>query len=303
VNVVLCICTFRRPEGLLHLLEELTLLTGDSDLQIVVSDNDADEEGIAVCKALPSEYPYKVHPVSAKQPGISNARNVACAKALELNPSFIAFLDDDEWPSKRWLSELLRVQADHDADVVGGPTRSVFPDNAAPELQHNLYYGADLALEDGSSCVLEAAGNFLIRQSTLRSMAPEFFRPEFALSGGEDLAFFTQLNLAKAQMRWASSAVVYEEVPNNRLADSWLQQRVINIHNSRVRVMQLLKPGFKESLIRGLKTIALGTTAYALSLLSIIVPRYRETSRLLRWKFQGKLTAHLGRETVRGETY
>lgn len=303
MNVALCICTFRRPEGLARLLEDLTALSGDIALEIVVSDNDAGEQGMAVCQNLRDDYPYPVHAVRATEPGISSARNTACKKALELDTTLIAFLDDDEWPSKHWLSELLRVQQDHDADLVGGPTCSVFPDDADPELMNNHYYGADLHLDDGSRCVLEAAGNFLIKRNTLRSMAPEFFRHEFDHSGGEDLAFFTQLKQAGAHMRWAANAVVYEDVPASRLADSWLQQRVVNIHNSRVRVMQMLKPGVMNSLIRAVKTTALGGTAFALSVVSIVLPQYREPSRMLRWKFQGKLTAHLGRRTVRGETY
>ncbi len=303
MKVALCICTFRRPEGLTRLLDELTALRGDVDLEIVVADNDAGEQGIAVCQSLPDSYPYPVHALRATEPGISSARNTACNKALELDIDLIAFLDDDEWPSRDWLSELLRVQEQHDADLVGGPTCSVFPEYASPDLKSNHYYGADLQLEDGSPCVLEAAGNFLIKRDTLLSMAPEFFRHEFAHSGGEDLAFFTQLNLAGNQMRWAAKAIVYEDVPNSRLDDSWLQQRVVNIHNSRVRVMQLLQPGFKHSLIRVLKTTALGGTALAMTLVSIALPHHREASRLLRWKFLGKLMAHFGLTTVRGETY
>ena len=307
MKVALCICTFRRPEGLARLLDELTKLNGGVELEVVVADNDAGEqglaEGLAVCASLSDDYPYPVHALKATEPGISGARNAACSKALDLDVALIAFLDDDEWPSPDWLSELLRVQAQHEADLVGGPTRSVFPEHVSPDLKNNQYYGADLQLEDGKPCVLQAAGNFLIKPDTLRSMAPEFFRHEFAHSGGEDLAFFTQLNQAGSQMHWAANAVVYEDVPNSRLDDSWLQQRVVNIHNSRVRVMQLLQPGFKHSFIRVSKTIALGGTAFALTLVSIALPRYREASRLLRWKFQGKLTAHFGLTTVRGETY
>jgi len=303
VNIALCICTYRRPDGLTRLLNELTQLNGDVNFDIVVSDNDADEEGMAVCRNLSDDYPYPVHAVRAVAPGISSARNSACTKALELDVQLIAFLDDDEWPSKQWLTELLRIQSEHKADLVGGPTCSVFPDDVKAELKNNHYYGADLGLDDGSSCVLEAAGNFLIRRETLDTMAPEFFRPEFNDSGGEDLAFFTQLKHKGASMRWAANAIVYEEVPPTRLGDNWLQQRVINIHNSRVRVMQMLQPGLKDSLIRAAKTTALGVATAGLSLVSLFLPRYRESARLLRWKFRGKLTAHFGLKTIRGETY
>lgn len=303
MKIVLGICTYRRPEGLLKLLESLPSLDGVDELEIVVADNDSAGEGLAVCQNLPETYPFKVLAMSQTSTGISAVRNAVALKALSLEPDMLVFLDDDEWPEPQWLAELLRIQALHNADLVGGPTRPVFPQHAHPSLHDNPYYGADLNLPDGSACQLQAGGNFLIKADVLQQYAPHFFHEAFAHSGSEDLAFFTQLGNDAHTMRWAANAIVHEPVPESRLSPDWLRQRVINIHNSRVRVTQHLQPGLPATCIRIAKTIALATVAGLQTIAGIAVPAQRHSAQLLRWKFMGKMKAHLGQTTTRGETY
>ncbi len=301
MKTVICVCTYKRPDGIRLLLNELTRLDGAENLEICVVDNDADGEGAAVCNSLPADYPYPVHAMVEPQAGISPARNKVVAFALTLQPDFLAFLDDDERPETQWLSELLRVQQATDADVVGGPTLSDFPDNVPDSIKKNPYFGADLGINDAQSCQLQAAGNFLIKADVINTMAPTFFHPAFAQSGGEDLAFFTQLAKNGASMRWAANAIVHEAVPANRLTQNWMKSRVINIANSRVRVMQMLEPGPIAAFIRGIKTVALGTVAGLSSLIALALPDKRDQARMLRWKFWGKMSAHLRMATTRGE--
>lgn len=303
MNIVICICTYRRPDGLRKLLDALPTLQSSDVLSVVVVDNHQAGEGLSVCNDMAPDYPFAITAFTEPGEGISAARNAAVRKALTLNPDWVAFLDDDEWPEPQWLEELLKIQREHDADLVGGPTRPVFPDNTRPELLDNEYYGADLALPDGASCQLQAGGNFMIRASVLEVFAPNVFHPSFAHSGGEDLAFFTQAHAKGFSMRWAANAVVHEPVPEARLQPDWLRQRIITIHNSRVRVMQMLQPGFTAASTRVLKTIALGTVAASFSAMALVMPAYRESARMMRWKFRGKLMAHFGSASMRGETY
>lgn len=271
-------------------------------LEIVVADNDEAREGVSVCESLPENYPFNVIALSNSSSGISGVRNAVANKALSLQPEIVAFLDDDEIPEPQWLSELLRIQAQHNADVVGGPTKPLFPAHAPAELLDNPYFGADLCLPDGSACQLQAGGNFLIRASVLQHYAPSVFKEAFAHSGGEDLAFFSQIGQDGYRMRWAANAIVHEPVPESRLAPDWLKHRVLTIHNSRVRVMQYLQPSLPAAAMRLLKTFALASVAGIMSLSALILPRYRQQAQLLRWKFMGKLTAHLGQISTRVET-
>ena len=306
-KLVLAVCTYRRPDGLARLLEHLPALRlADGTLpalEVVIVDNHAQEEGLGVCRDLPADYPFPVHAFAESGSGISAARNAVCNRALALSPDFIAFLDDDEWPSSRWLAELLRVREANDADAVGGPTRSVFPEDADPALARIPYYGADMDLPDGARATLQAGGNFLVRASALAALAPEFFHADFAHSGSEDLAFFIRLEQLGARMHWAREAEVYEDVPPERLAPGWLRQRVLNVANGRVRAAQMLEPGLVPALVRGTKTAGLLVVAELVGLLSLVHRPLRTRAHLMRWRGRGKLLAHLGRRTVRREIY
>lgn len=306
MHTVIAICTYRRPSGLSRLLDHIEALelpehVTDQDIAVAVIDNHADAEGLEVCDLRAPSYRFTLSGSCQPGNGISEARNASVALALSNQPTYVAFLDDDEWPERLWLTELVRVLENASADAVGGPTRSVFPDDAPEELLTNPYFGADMNLTDGEHCELQAAGNFLITADFLKKMTPTCFHPDFAHSGGEDLAFFTQLAQKGALMVWANSAVVHEEVPSNRLTRAWLKTRVVGIANSRVRVMQMLKPGFVHSLVRGAKTIALAVQASLYTLAAIFSPTLAFEAEQLRWKFVGKLSAHFNRKTTRPE--
>lgn len=307
MKIVVAICTYRRPDGLTRLLGHLPALR-DADgerpaLDVVVVDNDAAGEGIAACDALRASYAFPLHASAASGSGISAARNAACTAALALDPDVVAFLDDDEWPAEDWLAELLRVQREHDADAVGGPTRSVFPEGTDPALADIPYYGADMALPDGAPCLLQAGGNFLIRASTLARLAPSFFHADFAHSGSEDLAFFIHLGQLGARMHWAANALAFEDVPADRLAPDWLEHRVVNVANGRVRAAQMLEPGLAATIVRTGKTAGLLVAAELVGLASLVRPSLATRAKLMRWRGRGKLMAHIGRQTVRRESY
>lgn len=301
MKIAICICTFRRPQGLRNALEHVARLSFDGDLTVVVADNDAAAEGLAVCKELAADYRWPILSTAVSDSGISYSRNAAATLALTGNPDFIAFLDDDEWPEPAWLSELLRVQQQQDADAVGGPTLSVFPENTPESAKQNQYFGADLGLSDGSACQLEAAGNFLIKTNSLEQLGPEFFHPAFAQSGGEDLAFFLSLKKRKAKMHWAANAIMNESVPADRLSIEWMKQRVIVIANSRVRVTRMLQPGLLSALERVAKTCALFVQAILISAFGLFSKPLADKGQQLRWKFWGKFTAHLNINISRAE--
>ena len=318
MRLVVAICTYRRPDGLARLLDALTALEPPVEspgqapgaapvrlgeaLDVVVIDNDAAGAGLALARERAGTgYAYRLHAHLEPEPGLSAARNRAVAEALALGPDLVAFLDDDEWPERQWLAELVRVRAEYGADAVGGPTRPVFPEGTDAATRACAYYGADLGVPDGAACRLEAGGNFLTTRAALEAAGPPWFDPAWARTGGEDLAFFTALARRGGRMRWAARAVVHEPVAPERLGADWLRARIVNIANTRVRIMQRLEPTLSARAVRGIKTAGLCTVALALSGAGLASGALAERGRLLRWKAWGKLTAHAGRTTLRGE--
>ncbi len=304
VKVAVCICTCRRPEGLERLLRALARLDWPERLEIVVVDNDEAEAGRGVCERLLAEgYRWPLSHALEPKRGISPARNRAVAMALAKNVDFIAMLDDDEWPERQWLAELIRVQREQGADLVGGPVLPELPASRASWIDAVVdeCYGADQKLPDGAPCKLWASGNFLGRAACFAALMPEVFRAEFGLSGGEDFEFFWRLGAMGYTMRWAANAVAHEAVPESRMTIDWVRRRMVVKGNAQVRIFRLHAPSRMAEAVRLAKTGALFATGFGQYLLGLARPDIRMRGQLRLWRALGKLQAHVGRTMTRPE--
>ncbi len=302
VEVVVCICTCRRPRGLENLLSKLEGIEYDGILRIVVVDNDPVGSAEEVCRRWGFDRRWPLEYLLEPQRGISYARNRAVARALEHRPRFIAMLDDDEWPSPQWLSELLRVQRENNADLVGGPVAPVFAGNKLPWMDAAAdCYGYDQPLPDGARCELHGSGNFLGRAECFASLMPEVFRLEFANTGGEDFEFFRRLAAKGYTMYWATGAVAYEWVPESRMTLDWVRRRMQIKGNIQVRLFRLHSPGLLAECHRLLKTCALLLIGGGYYLVGMVHRPSRTRGRLMLWRAMGKIEAHMGRTILRAE--
>lgn len=229
-SVAVCICTFRRPQGLRRLLAALEVqqftLGPAPSMVIIVVDNSPDGDAEPTLKAHQSTWP--LHCVHEPCPGISYARNAAIA-AVPADTNFIAMIDDDEEPSAQWLDHLLDAQARSGADVVVGPVLPVFPDGTPdwvqaggvfykPTNMHELY---DLHPDPAA-----ATCNVLIRARLIGSGGLQF-DPALALSGGEDKMLFQLMKRQRYRFAWAASALVREWVPADRANFAYMWQEAV----------------------------------------------------------------------------
>ena len=106
-HISVCVCTYKRPELLQQLLNELACqeTQGRFTVDVVVVDNDAAESARSVVEHWVSTdsrlaVAYCVEP----QQNIALARNAAIKRATG---DFIAFFDDDQVPIRQWLLTLL----------------------------------------------------------------------------------------------------------------------------------------------------------------------------------------------------
>ncbi len=302
-DVTVCICTCRRPDGLERLLHDLAAIDWDGPLEVVVIDNDAEREGIAVCEALANGYRWPLRWAFEPRRGISHARNHSIRLALTSNPDFIATLDDDEWPSRQWLRALLQVQKATDADIVGGPVLPAFPQHSPPWVeQAQICYGANQKVADGGPCRLHASGNFIARTRCFDALAPECFPSEFAHSGGEDDVFFRRLHAMGFRQHWSTQAIVWESVPDSRLSLAWVRDRMILKGNIQIRMFRVQNPGLRHETVRWAKTMALLGTGATQYIAGLFHAPTRIRAWLNLWRARGKLQAHFGRTLTRPDT-
>ncbi|HVT35953.1 MAG TPA: glycosyltransferase, partial [Nevskiaceae bacterium] len=135
-RVSICLATYRRPEQLAALLDDLLQQTRLPD-EIVVIDNDSAASARAVVEALPAHAACPIRYQVQPEKNISITRNLTVAGA---SGNWLAFIDDDERAPRAWLQQLLDARRRHDADGVLGPVLPVIPASAPGWIRRGRFY-------------------------------------------------------------------------------------------------------------------------------------------------------------------
>lgn len=221
-HICVCICTYKRPAWLKRLLEDVDHQeTGDRFTHsVVVCDNDnlrsaeAVVSEFAVASKIPIQYCVEEHQ------NISLARN----KTIENSSgSFIAFIDDDEFPDRCWLLNLFDTLEKYDVDGVLGPVMRHFDSTPPKWLAKSDFYtrtvyptGTELDKDKGRT------GNVLLKREIFQGQEQPF-NPDFR--GGGDKEFFRRMISGGYRFIWSADAVVFEVVPPVRWKRSFMLKR------------------------------------------------------------------------------
>lgn len=260
MKLAVCVPTYKRPAGLTRLLEGLqaqTFADAPPDLRVVVVDNDPQGSARSTCDAVAGAIRFPLDYVIETQRGIAHARNALLDHVGDAE--WLAFIDDDEVPAVNWLDELLRVQRDHEADVVAGPAVPLLPD-AAPDWVRQGRFLEYPRYQTGSVLDHAYTHNVLFRARILAETGLRF-DPRWALMGCEDLHFFRSVGLAGYKIVWADEAVVSEWIPANRVTAGWILRRAFRFGNSDSWVERELYPKDNPRghlLIRAVKRLLVG---------------------------------------------
>ena len=223
-HISVCICTYKRPHLLKRLLSELRVQDtgGLFTYSIVIADNDELQSAEAVTLDFAAESHIEIRYCVEPRQNIALARNKAVENA---HGDFLAFIDDDEFPGKRWLLTLFKACNDYDADGVLGPVRPYFDKDPPKWVVKGKFYerptyrtGLVIDWRKGRT------GNVLLRR---RIFAPggQAFRPSFLT--GEDQDFFRRMIEKGHSFIWCNEAVAYEVVPPIRWKRTFLLRRAL----------------------------------------------------------------------------
>jgi len=225
-SVALCIPTFRRPGGLRKLLDHVGELTYRGPLSVVVVENDASgRAGAEVVERMSAAFPFPLAVIIEPRRGQTYAYNrgfVSACRAVP-SPDYVAVLDDDEYPDRAWLTEMIKAAIDTDADIVGGPVLPVFDDPHHWLATSGIYEPP--RYKTGRIEMIYGAGSMLIRREVLERYLDEPFSAAFAFTGGSDLEFFTRCRRDGRTFAWSDSALVFETTPAARTTVAWLLRR------------------------------------------------------------------------------
>jgi glycosyltransferase involved in cell wall biosynthesis len=242
IDVSICICTYRRPEGLRRLLRSLGRLDPASPRhEIIVVDNDVargGEDAVRQARAEGLAIEYLVEPVR----GIARARNRSVRPA---RGAFVAFIDDDEEADPHWLVNLHGELIRHGADAAIGPVVPVFHEQASPWLVEGGFFDRP---RPPTGTVLQRSGartgNALIRRRCLAALSGPFDE-RYALSGGEDTDLFVRLHALGCRTIAVDTAIVHEHLPPNRATVRWLLRRRFVVGMGGARFYAATVPGVR----------------------------------------------------------
>jgi succinoglycan biosynthesis protein ExoM len=223
-HISVCICTYKRPDLLKRLLRELTCLQTEGlfTYSIVVADNDALQSAKRVVLEFAAVFPLRIRYCVEPLQNIALARNRAIENATG---QYIAFIDDDEFPTSSWLLALFRACQAFGVDGALGPVRPHFDEDPPEWVVRGKFYdrptyptGLVIDWRKGRT------GNLLLRRAILTPGEPAF-RSEFLT--GEDQDFFSRMIPKGHTFVWCNEAVAYETVPPARWRLSFMLRRAL----------------------------------------------------------------------------
>ncbi len=226
-HISVCVCTYKRPQMLSHLLSKLQeQVTNDQfTYSAVVVDNDANQSARDAVVDWQSKSIIQIEYFCEPRQNIAHARNKAVANA---KGDLIAFIDDDEFPEKTWLTNLLSSQKKYNASGVLGPVKPYF-ETMPPswivkgKICERRSFTTGTIIRNSNDT---RTGNVLFLREIFNDQA-EPFNPKFGLTGGEDVDFFSRMILRDFGFVWCDEAGAYEIVPRERLKRKYYIRRAL----------------------------------------------------------------------------
>ena len=222
------ICTSERPKMLLRLLHSLANMVYPKGVNVCIDvfENDTEKRLESLIENISIDLPIPIKHHWEKRLGIPIVRNTALSIAKDANVSHIIFIDDDERVDKLWLENLWNyyLQCDEDT-VIQGAVISSITSQKNPHLHSHFQRPIRSTGDALETC---ATNNVLVRMQIFQDyrLAFDETRP---LAGGTDSKLFHKAYARGVQMRYCSEAIVYEDIPDERVSIVWLGKRHFRI--------------------------------------------------------------------------
>ena len=198
---------------------------GGLRVEVVIADNastDDTAEVAAEAAARGKAAGVPVRYVLERRKGDAQARNAAVAASAGRR---LAFFDDDQFASERWLLELVRCADERSAPVVGGPVLLAVDDGERARLGRvcreqlrEIDLSTDVREYAGKE--LPGTGNALVDRSLFDELGG--FSLAFP-SGGSDSDFFLRARAGGHKLLYCPTAPIRHRVDPARLTPQYLR--------------------------------------------------------------------------------
>lgn len=257
IEAIVCIPSFKRPEGLRETLQSLLTHEANIRFAVVVIDNDVSgQQALAVANGFFEKGLIGLSLVEPMQ-GNVHAINRAFMTAIGAYPEARYFLmvDDDEFVEPGWLDAMVAASKNFDAAIIGGPVRRVYSGPVSDAISEHPLLNS-IESPSGPIDIIHGSGNCLIERPVFERLGFPYFDPAFNFLGGGDMDFFTRAKGAGFGFAWAGDAVVRERVGTERLSDRWIMTRSLRTGAINYGIDRKRRPGVLGWLLLALKNIA-----------------------------------------------
>ena len=195
-------------------------------VSIDVIENNPEKQLTAVIQEASKKITAKVSDHWVATLGIPIARNVALKIARESGATHIIFIDDDERVDPSWLENLWNTYLTFDENsVIQG---AVISSIQTAQNEHLHQHFQRPIKSTGDRLETGATNNVIIQLKTLEDHDLTFdeSRP---LAGGTDSKLFSKAHSLGIPIWYCAEAIVYEDIPEERVTVSWLGKRHFRI--------------------------------------------------------------------------
>jgi glycosyltransferase involved in cell wall biosynthesis len=193
---------------------------------VVVVDNDFQKSAFPVVETFQGSSNLDVKYCIESEQNIALARNKAVENA---KGDFVAFIDDDEFPSSDWLLNLYAARVRFETDGVLGPVKPYFGEGCPKWIIKGRILER---ISHPTGTVMRATemrtGNVLLKREIFDD-SDNRFEPEFGRTGGEDVWFFSKVIGKGRFFVWCDEALVHETIPPERWKESFYLKRFVRI--------------------------------------------------------------------------
>ncbi|MBI2802384.1 MAG: glycosyltransferase family 2 protein [Gammaproteobacteria bacterium] len=220
--ILICVPTYQRPVMLQKCLSALAALEGLDAYRVecLIVDNDAAGSARAVVTTFASKAPWPLHYVIEPARGLVCVRNRVLEEAVVRAATYLACLDDDEWPAPVWLARHLEALVKFNAEVTTGPVIPV----AENEITPPGVGGGKARPRTGEQPHHVACNNVVFHRRLLVDQALRF-DPRYNFIGGEDFDFFDSSRALGNRHVWVAEATVFETIPPERQTARYIFKR------------------------------------------------------------------------------
>ena len=214
VRVCVAVCTCDRHQQLRNTLQSLADQNIEAGFRVFVVDN-----GRIVARPVVEAFEAVLDIVHerVREPGLSAVRNRALHLARESGADFLASIDDDECADTDWLAAHLAAAELSGADIQIGPIEPRFAERPAGWIVDGGFFA--------EACETPTTANLFLRLACLPQSEGDWFQPDYAVTGGEDLEFLDRLSRNGARYGTVLSARVYDMVPAERATLRYILRR------------------------------------------------------------------------------